>query len=76
MPLNPHHRSCDCVKRSGEPKRTYITQAEAQATIEYIRSRRGVGLRAYYCENARGWHLTSDVDRGGYGGGSWGHSGW
>lgn len=76
MPLNPHHRSCDCVKRSGEPKRTYVTQAEAEATIEYIRSRRGVALRAYYCEVARGWHLTSDVARFGYGGTSQRRSGW
>lgn len=46
---------------SCEKKARYKSEGEAHKAANFAYSRRGVRLRAYYCNNCGGWHLTKQM---------------
>lgn len=58
-PFHEQRETCNhCQGRDGRPKKTYPTEAAAEASGDAIYTRGGPRLRAYECPWTDGWHLT------------------
>lgn len=51
-------RKCSCVDHNGNPKKTYMTQEDAEKMAN-IRAVSGAKLTVYKCPAGIGFHLTS-----------------
>jgi hypothetical protein len=47
-----------CVGSDGQPKKSYPSEADAEASADHRWSRGGPRLRVYPCPATDAWHLT------------------